>query len=69
MSGSHKLLHPHIGDVCDGKLFDEHPIFGEYAQALQIIAYYDEVELANPLGSKAKHNKIGNPHSFSMVYY
>ena len=32
MSGPHKLLNPFIGDVCDGKLFDEHPIFGEYAQ-------------------------------------
>ena len=60
MSGPHKLLHPHniIGDVCDGKLFDEHPIFGADQQALQSIAYFDEVELANPLGSKAKHNKI-----------
>ncbi len=60
MSGPHNLLHPHLSDVCDGKLFEEHPVFGKYPQALQVIAYFDEVELANPLRSKAKHNKTGN---------
>ena len=48
-----------IGDLCNGELFKEHSIFSTNPNALQIVAYFDEVELANPLGSKTKKNKIG----------
>ena len=48
-----------LGDLCDGEVFREHVIFSANPNALQIVAYYAEVELANPLGSKAKKNKIG----------
>ena len=58
-SGPHQLTCPMLGDLCDGEVFKEHPIFSANPNALQIVAYYDEVELANPLGSKAKKNKIG----------
>lgn len=48
-----------LADVCDGELFKEHPIFKTTPQALQIIAYFDEMEMANPLGSRAAENKLG----------
>lgn len=38
-------------DICDGDRFASHPLFKEDLNALQILAYYDEIELCNPLGS------------------
>ena len=59
-SGPHQLIDTQYpADVCDGELFKEHPIFSVNLEALQIISYYDEMQVANPLGSKAKNNKIG----------
>ena len=46
-------------DFCDGKLFREHPLFSSDPLALQIIAYFDEVEVCNPLGSHIKKHKLG----------
>ena len=34
--------------------FKEHPIFSEDPTALQIIGFYDDVEVTNPLGLKMK---------------
>ena len=49
-----------IGDICDGDMFEEHPIFHQNPQAFQIVAYFDEMETANALGPKAsKNNKLG----------
>ena len=49
-----------ISDFCDAALFKEHPLFKNDKHALQIVAYYDEVETANCLGSHAGHNsKLG----------
>ena len=48
-----------IEDYCDGSLFREHPLFSEDHFALQIIGYYDEVEMCNPLGSHIKKHKLG----------
>ena len=48
-----------INDFCDGSLFKAHPLFNEEPQALQIIAYYDDVEVCNPLGSHRGINKLG----------
>ena len=48
-----------IEDFCDGTLFHEHPLFSKDPYALQIIAYYDEVEMCNPLGSHIKKHKLG----------
>ena len=46
-------------DFCDGNLFKNHPIFSTDPLALQIIAYYDELELCNPLGTHVKQHKLG----------
>lgn len=48
-----------IGDFCDGSLFKSHPLFQCDPLALQLITYYDEVEVCNPLGSHRGVNKLG----------
>ena len=48
-----------MGDYCDGILFKQHPLYSIESHALQIILYYDELELYNPLGTSAKIHKIG----------
>ena len=47
-----------IEDFCDGSRFKTHPLFSEDPSALQIIAYYDELEVCNPLGSHTKKRKL-----------
>ena len=61
-----QVMHTHqqtstnvLSDYCDGKCFREHPLFSDDPVALQLIIYYDEVELCNPLGSRRKKHKIG----------
>ena len=48
-----------IEDFCDGELFKSHALFSKDPKALQIIAYYDELEVCNPLGSHVKTHKLG----------
>ena len=42
----------------DGSLFKAHPLFSSDVHALQIIAYYDEMEIVNPIGSYVKKHKL-----------
>ena len=58
-SGPHYLSDGLIGDLCDGEMFKEHPIFARNPKALQIIAYYDLVEIVNPLGTRTGTHKLG----------
>lgn len=46
-------------DFCDGKAFQEHPLFSSEKNALQLIIYYDEIETCNPLGSYTSIHKLG----------
>lgn len=46
-------------DFCDGQLFHNNPLFSADPLALQIIAYFDELELCNPLGAYVKKHKLG----------
>ena len=48
-----------VSDFCDGAIFKEHPLFNTDSTALQIIAYYDEVEITNALGSYVRTHKLG----------
>uniref|UniRef100_A0A1X7UC52 Uncharacterized protein n=1 Tax=Amphimedon queenslandica TaxID=400682 RepID=A0A1X7UC52_AMPQE len=44
----------------DGSIFQNHPDFkANPTNCLQIKAYYDELELCNPLGTNVKKYKIG----------
>ena len=46
-------------DFCDGSLFANHTLFSHDSLALQILAFYDEVEICNPLGAHIKKHKLG----------
>lgn len=46
-------------DFCDAYYFKNHKIFNSYRNALQLILYYDDIEVANPLGAKAGIHKLG----------
>ena len=60
-----EIDHPHcsqdgtLRDVTDGEFFKMHPIFSLHKDAIQLLGYYDDLEIANPLGSKSKIHKIG----------
>ena len=49
-----------IEDFCDAHIFKNHPLFSRDRTTLQLMLYYDEVEIANPLGSKTGKHKLGN---------
>ena len=68
MSGAHLSQGNLMMDVCDGCLFANHPVFQRNEKALQIIGYYDEITLTNPIGSRAKKHKIGM-HIYSNFLY
>ena len=48
-----------FNDMCNGNVFKENPVFSYSAHTIEIIAYYDEIELCNPLGSHTKVHKLG----------
>lgn len=56
---SHKRTDGLLGDYCDGFVYQNHPLFVAKPNSLQIILYYDDLERANPLGSKSKIHKLG----------
>lgn len=59
------MEHPHgrnddlLCDFCDGDIFARHPLFSNDPTALQLLVYFDEVEVCNPLGSRANQHKLG----------
>ena len=61
-----EVLNPHFSkntsmlvDVCDGSIFQTHPLFSSDPHALQVIAYFDELEVVNPIDSYVKKHKLG----------
>ena len=48
-----------LGDFCDDQAYKEYLLFSCYPNALEILFYYDEVEVCNPIGLKAKIHKLG----------
>ncbi|XP_030252888.1 uncharacterized protein LOC115569102 isoform X1 [Sparus aurata] len=47
-------------DFCDGSYFKGHSLFSKKTKSLQIQIFYDDFEVANPLGSKHGIHKIGS---------
>ena len=47
-----------LSDFCDGQAYKSHPLFSVNSGSLQILFYFDDLEVCNPLGSKAKIHKI-----------
>ena len=64
---SHSLPGNKLGDYCDGELFFNSELFQEDPCVLQIQLYYDEVEVCNPIGSKAKKHKLGKEYTHMYV--
>ena len=56
-------------DFCDGEFFHSHPIFSVHRNALQFVLYYDDIEVANPLGSRAGNHKLGTKYLHLYVHY
>ena len=58
---SHERNDGLLGDLCDGSIYKNHPLFSITTHtpetlSLQIVIYYDDVEINNPLGSRrGKH--------------
>jgi hypothetical protein len=46
-------------DYSDGSQFKEHLLYKDHPEALQIHLYFDELEVCNPLGSRALKHKLG----------
>lgn len=59
----HSRSDGYLGDICDGSLYKSHTLFSSsdngVSLALQFIIYYDELEIANPLGSSKEKHKLG----------
>ena len=64
---SHGLPGDKLGDYCDGEAFLKSTLFQEDPCALQIQLYYDELEVCNPIGSKAKKHKLGKEHAYTYI--
>ena len=62
-------------DYCDGSYVQSHPMFQKSHETLLLSFYFDELEVANPLGSKrgkGKHKLGINPKaalSMSKLYF
>lgn len=56
---SHERLDGLLSVICDGEWFKKHPLFSLSNDALQILLYYDDLEVCNPLSSHAKTHKLG----------
>ena len=48
-----------LSDFCDADVFKSHPLFSTEYQALQLLFFFDELEICNLLGSRANTHKIG----------
>ena len=48
-----------LRDYCDGRVYKSLSVFAADKKALQIIAYFDEIELCNLFGSSSKKHKLG----------
>lgn len=60
-----------LGDYCDGKRYREHALFSTDHTALQLMLYYDELEICNPLGFRRQKHKLGIciPNTQCMFYF
>ena len=56
---SHHSTDGVLRDFCDANFIKAHPVFTTHPDALQFILFYDDIEVANPLGAKAELHKLG----------
>ena len=56
-------------DFCDGSYVQCHPMLKQDNQRLHLLFYFDEIEVANPLGSKRGKHKLGNVKVYTSKSY
>ena len=56
---NHQRHDSFLNDFCDGFFVKAHPLFSVCGNVLQIIAYFDELEVTNPIGSYVNTHKLG----------
>lgn len=56
---SHQRRDDYLEDFCDASKAIHHSLFADNGMALQLILYFDELEICNPLGSARKKHKLG----------
>ena len=69
---NHKQSNGIMEDFCDSPKAKAHSLFSIHSTALQILLYFDECELCNPLGSFRKKHKLGEKifiHILCMYVY
>lgn len=49
-----------LGDYCDGSFLKNHLYFQTNPNALQLLLYFDEIEVCDPLASHRGQHKLGN---------
>ena len=62
----HSRSDGNIGDYCDGELYRSIQLFKEHPNALQLVMYFDEVEVCNPLGPQSGVHKLGKSNHNKM---
>ena len=65
---SHSQSNNTIGHYCDASQYKTSALFKEDPCALQIQLFFDELEICNPLGSKAKKHKLGKTYVCIFIY-
>lgn len=55
----HSMTNGKLRDFCDGSFYKNHLLFSSNSSALQIMMYFDEFDVCDPLGSKSSKHKIG----------
>ena len=68
VSCSHHSTDGVLRDFCDGNFIKAHPVFKTHPDALQFILFYDDIELANPLGAKAGIHKLGASYIVAFMH-
>ena len=56
---NHQSNFESLHDFCDGNYYKRHELFSSDKPAIQLLLYYDELEVCNPLGSKRTKHKLG----------
>ena len=64
---SHHSTDGVLRDFCDANFVKTHPVFKTHPDALQFILFYDDIEVANPLGAKAGIHKLGTSYSYMYM--
>ena len=52
-----------LKDFCDGCASKSHSLFAVHKNALQVLLYFDDIEVVNNLGSHKKVHKLGKWHT------